>query len=336
MVFCRYLTLALVAALLLSPLATAQTPPAETKPAETKPADAKPEEKKPEDQKPEEKKPEEKKPDEKKPDDKPAESATTPAGPLPGHSHHGEVFDEGPRQKAYLMEGMPKIHFAVTTKTPEAQKFIEQGVGQIHGFWYYEAERSFRQAATLDKDCAIAYWGMAMSNIDNAKRAKKFMAECVKHKSGSASARRCTSTRPTPTSRPTTASGRSATKPTPRPWSGSSTSIPDDIEARALPGPATLEEPRRRHADRQLPGDRRPARPGLQGRPDAPGPPLPHSPVGHREGRERAGLGRPVRADRRRASPTCGTCRGTSIRGPSGMRTPAGSRKLRPASIMPT
>ena len=24
----------------------------------------------------------------------------------------------------------------------------------------------------------MAYWGMAMANIDNAKRAKKFMAEC--------------------------------------------------------------------------------------------------------------------------------------------------------------
>lgn len=114
----------------------------------------------------------------------PAESSTTAAGPLPGHSYHGEVFDEGPRQQAYLMTGMPKIHFPVTTKSAEAQAFIEQGVGQLHGFWYYEAERSFRQAAMLDKNCAMAYWGMAQANIDNAARAKKFMAECVKHKAG--------------------------------------------------------------------------------------------------------------------------------------------------------
>jgi peroxiredoxin len=113
-----------------------------------------------------------------------AQTATTQAGPLPGHSHHGEVFDQGPRQKAYLMPGMPKIHFPVTTKSPEAQKFFEQGMGQIHGFWYYEAERSFRQAAMLDKDCAMAYWGMALANIDNISRAKKFMVECLKHKEG--------------------------------------------------------------------------------------------------------------------------------------------------------
>jgi peroxiredoxin len=114
---------------------------------------------------------------------KPADTRT-PAGPLPGQSHHGEVFNEGPRQRAYLMAGMPKINFPVTTKVPEAQAFINQGVGQIHGFWYYEAERSFRQAALLDKDCGIAYWGMALANIENAERGKKFMAECVKHKAG--------------------------------------------------------------------------------------------------------------------------------------------------------
>jgi peroxiredoxin len=116
--------------------------------------------------------------------EQPAETGTTPAGPLPGHSQHGEVFNEGPRQKAYLMPGMPKITFPVTTQSPAAQKFIEQGVGQIHGFWWYEAERSFRQAAMLDPTCAMAYWGMAHANIENAARGKKFMAECIKHKTG--------------------------------------------------------------------------------------------------------------------------------------------------------
>ena len=48
-----------------------------------------------------------------------------------GHSAHGEIFNQGPRQKAYLMEGMPKIHFPVTSKSPLVQKFIEQGIGQL-------------------------------------------------------------------------------------------------------------------------------------------------------------------------------------------------------------
>src|SRR6185503_6431932 len=108
---------------------------------------------------------------------KPA-SSTRPAEPeVPaGHSLHGEAFDEGPRQAAYLMEGTGQIRFPVTTTSPEAQKFFEQGVGQLHGFWYFEAERSFRQAAALDKDCPMSYWGMAMANFDNEKRSKDFIA----------------------------------------------------------------------------------------------------------------------------------------------------------------
>jgi peroxiredoxin len=105
-----------------------------------------------------------------------------------GHSTHGEAFDEGPRQKAYLMGGTGKVHLAVTAKPPEAQAFFDQGVGQLHGFWYFEAERSFRQVAALDPDCAMAYWGMAMANVNNAKRARDFIQQAVDRK-GKASRR---------------------------------------------------------------------------------------------------------------------------------------------------
>lgn len=111
----------------------------------------------------------------------PQPPADQPAVKL-GHSIHGEIFNEGPRQKAYLMAGMPQISFPVTTKSEEAQKFFTQGIGQLHGFWYYEAERSFRQAAALDPDLAMAYWGMAMANQGNDKRGKGFAEEAAKRK----------------------------------------------------------------------------------------------------------------------------------------------------------
>ena len=76
------------------------------------------------------------------------------ADDAPGHSLHGEAFDEGPRQAAVLMAGMPKIDFPITTRSPEAQQFFTQGVAQQHGFWYFEAERSHRQASALDPDAA--------------------------------------------------------------------------------------------------------------------------------------------------------------------------------------
>ncbi len=104
-------------------------------------------------------------------------SAANPAVPAAGHSIHGEAFNDGPRQKASLMPGQGKVDFPVTTGKPEAQKFINQGVGQLHSFFYFEAERSFRQAALIDPACPMAYWGMAMANVNNAKRARGFLKE---------------------------------------------------------------------------------------------------------------------------------------------------------------
>jgi peroxiredoxin/Flp pilus assembly protein TadD len=93
----------------------------------------------------------------------------------------GEAFNEGPRQKATLLKGMAKISFPVTSTNDQVQAFVEQGIGQLHAYWYFEAERSFRQAAKLDPNCAIAYWGMAMANINNEGRAKGFINEALKH-----------------------------------------------------------------------------------------------------------------------------------------------------------
>ena len=79
-----------------------------------------------------------------------------------GHSRHGSTFDEGPRSAAYLMDGLSdQVHFPVEGLTELAQKFFNQGITQQHGFWHFEAERSFRQVALLQPDCAMAYWGMA-------------------------------------------------------------------------------------------------------------------------------------------------------------------------------
>ena len=104
--------------------------------------------------------------------------------PLEGHSHQGEAFNEGPRQAAYLMGDPDRIDFPVTTQSPEAQAFFTQGVGQLHGFWYFESERSFRQAAAIDPDCAMAYWGMAMANVDNEERAAAFSREAWLRRDG--------------------------------------------------------------------------------------------------------------------------------------------------------
>jgi peroxiredoxin len=108
---------------------------------------------------------------------KPAE--TPDENVLEGHSYHGESFNEGPRQAAVLIENMGNVEFPSSAKDELAQKFINQGVAALHGFWYLEAERSFRQAAKIEPNLAIAYWGMALANMNNKDRAVGLIKEAV-------------------------------------------------------------------------------------------------------------------------------------------------------------
>ena len=68
-----------------------------------------------------------------------------------------------PPLPAKLLPGMGTTNMPVTTASEEARKFFNQGVSQMHSFWFMESERSFLQAATLDPDMAMAYWGISVS-----------------------------------------------------------------------------------------------------------------------------------------------------------------------------
>lgn len=63
---------------------------------------------------------------------------------------------------APLLEGMGNHHFPITTTVDLAQRFFNQGIVLAFGFNHKEAGRSFREAARLDSNCAMAYWGMAL------------------------------------------------------------------------------------------------------------------------------------------------------------------------------
>lgn len=71
---------------------------------------------------------------------------------------------------AVLMEGYGKVHMPITTKSAEAQAFFNQGLALMHSFWFYEADRSFERAAQLDPECAMAQWGIAMSDVNEERR----------------------------------------------------------------------------------------------------------------------------------------------------------------------
>ncbi len=67
-----------------------------------------------------------------------------------------------PSLPAQLLPGQGRIHMPITTRSPEAQAFFDQGVAQMHSFWSREAERSFLQAAQLDPEAPMPQWGIAM------------------------------------------------------------------------------------------------------------------------------------------------------------------------------
>jgi hypothetical protein len=108
--------------------------------------------------------------------------AQQPADPTFGHSRHGVTFDEGPRQRPRGMPGFSsEVHFPVQGLDEATQQLFDQGLCQQHGFWYFEAERSFREVASRVPTCALAYWGMAMANVDQRERAAGFAARAVQH-----------------------------------------------------------------------------------------------------------------------------------------------------------
>ncbi len=65
---------------------------------------------------------------------------------------------------AQLFEGMGSHSRVITTTSPEAQRYFDQGLIWSFAFNHDEAIRSFREAARLDPDCAMAWWGVALCN----------------------------------------------------------------------------------------------------------------------------------------------------------------------------
>ena len=61
-----------------------------------------------------------------------------------------------------LYPGLGPVHHPVTTTSPLAQRYFDQGLAFTYGFNHDEAERSFEQAAQIDPKMAIAYWGVAL------------------------------------------------------------------------------------------------------------------------------------------------------------------------------
>src|SRR5215207_792771 len=78
----------------------------------------------------------------------------TPAKPQP--------ITPAEQRSAPLLEGLGSHHFPITTASKEAQRYFDQGLVLAYAFNHKEAERAFREAARLDPNCAMAWWGVGL------------------------------------------------------------------------------------------------------------------------------------------------------------------------------
>jgi tetratricopeptide (TPR) repeat protein len=62
-----------------------------------------------------------------------------------------------------LLDSLGSYHRAITTTSPEAQRYFDQGLRLLFAFALEEAQLSFEAAARLDPACASCWWGVAMS-----------------------------------------------------------------------------------------------------------------------------------------------------------------------------
>ena len=81
------------------------------------------------------------------------------------HQHYGhDAKADMPAADGSLAPRLQNLgvhRFPVSTKNAKAQLFMNQGLNLAYGFNHAEAGRSFKEAARLDPECAMAYWGQA-------------------------------------------------------------------------------------------------------------------------------------------------------------------------------
>lgn len=76
-----------------------------------------------------------------------------------------------PEGMAPLLEGIGPVEFPLSSANELARAYFNQALTFSYGFNHAEAERSFREAARLDPECGICWWGVALVNGPNINKA---------------------------------------------------------------------------------------------------------------------------------------------------------------------
>ena len=87
---------------------------------------------------------------------------TSSAQGEPAHHHDKAAMQAAAAHaKTPLYDNLGTLHMAITSGTPAAQKYFDQGLRLTYGFNHEEAVNSFTEGARLDSACAMCYWGIA-------------------------------------------------------------------------------------------------------------------------------------------------------------------------------
>jgi tetratricopeptide (TPR) repeat protein len=75
-----------------------------------------------------------------------------------------------PQPGAPVFRDLGNYQRKVSTASADAQRYFDQGLTLIYAFNHAEAIRSFREAARLDPNCAMAWWGVALAYGPNINK----------------------------------------------------------------------------------------------------------------------------------------------------------------------
>ena len=81
-------------------------------------------------------------------------TTTTPIPPSPPRA-------SPPGAETPLYGNLGSYHKAITTTSPVAQQYFDQGLRLTYGFNHDEAVKSFKEGIRIDSTCAMCWWGVA-------------------------------------------------------------------------------------------------------------------------------------------------------------------------------
>ena len=63
-----------------------------------------------------------------------------------------------------LLRGLGSYKREITTDSPKAPQYFNQGLAFVYGFNHNAAIHSFQEAVRYDPECAMAHWGIALAS----------------------------------------------------------------------------------------------------------------------------------------------------------------------------